>query len=74
MRTEPTARIPLGILGLLAGLTIYGLVIPRYLPELIRNWPTLFQALIYLALGILWLMPLRKFLIWMETGHWRSRD
>ena len=74
MRTEPTARIPLGILGLLAGLTIYGLVIARYLPELIGNWPTLFQALIYLALGILWLMPLRRFLIWMETGHWRSRD
>ena len=73
MRTEPTARIPLGILGLLIPLAIYGIVIARYLPELIGNWPTLVQTIIYLVLGIIWLLPLRRFLIWMETGHWRTR-
>jgi hypothetical protein len=72
MRTEPTLRIPLGILALLAGLVVYGLVIARYLPELIGGWPTLAQAIVYLALGLAWLLPLKRFLIWMETGRWRG--
>lgn len=70
MREEPTARIPLGILGLLIGLTIYGVVLARYLPGLIGEWPTLIQTVIYIFLGLIWLLPLRRFLIWMETGKW----
>ena len=69
MRTEPTWRIPVGIIGLLVGLTVYGLVIARFLPELIGGWPTIVQTVIYLVLGVIWLLPLRRFLIWMETGR-----
>lgn len=72
MRREPTWRIPAGILGLLAGLTIYGLVIARYAPGLIGTWPSLAQMLVYIVLGIAWLLPLKRFLIWMETGRWRA--
>ena len=72
MRTEPTARIPLGILGLLVGLAVYGILIARYLPDLIGHWPALAQTVVYLILGVIWLLPLRRFLIWMETGKWRS--
>ena len=71
MRREPTWRIPIGLLGLLFALLVYGLVIARYVPGLIGRWPTLAQTAIYLALGLLWLLPLRRFLIWMETGRWR---
>ncbi|ANY20541.1 hypothetical protein A6F68_02035 [Tsuneonella dongtanensis] len=70
MRTEPTLRIPLGILALLAALAAYTLVIARYAPDLIGDWPTLAQALVYLVLGIVWLLPLRRFILWMETGRW----
>ncbi|WP_340587866.1 DUF2842 domain-containing protein [Erythrobacter alti] len=70
MRTEPTLRIPLGILGLCAVLTVYAIVIARYVPDLIGDWNALFQAIVYLALGLVWLLPLRRFLIWMETGRW----
>ena len=70
MRTEPTLRIPLGILALLAALAAYALVIARYVPEIIGDWPTLAQALVYLVLGIVWLLPLRRFILWMETGRW----
>lgn len=70
MREEPTGRIPLGILGLLVGLMIYGIVIARYAPDIIGDWPTLVQTVIYLILGVIWLLPLRNFLIWMETGKW----
>ena len=71
MRTEPTWRIPVGLLGLLIGLAIYGLVIARYLPDLIGEWPTLVQTVVYVVLGLVWLLPLGRFLKWMETGNWR---
>jgi Protein of unknown function (DUF2842) len=70
MRKEPTLRIPLGILGLLAGLTVYGLLIARFVSPLIENWNGLAQAPVYIALGLVWLLPLKRFLIWMETGRW----
>ena len=71
MRTSPTWRIPFGILALLAGLGVYAMIIARYLPGLIGEWHALAQALVYLILGVVWLLPLRRFLIWMETGRWR---
>jgi Protein of unknown function (DUF2842) len=71
MRTEPTLRIPLGILGLLIALLIYGGLIARYLAPLIAEWPALAQLPVYVVLGVVWLLPLRRFLIWMETGRWR---
>jgi membrane protease YdiL (CAAX protease family) len=70
MREQPTLRIPLGILALLAALTVYGVVVATFVPPLIGYWPGLAQAAIYLVLGLVWLLPLRRFLIWMETGSW----
>lgn len=72
MRTEPTIRIPLGVLGLLAVLALYGIAIARYVAPLITSWPALAQLPIYVILGVIWLAPLRRFLIWMETGRWRA--
>jgi hypothetical protein len=72
MRETPTWRIPLGILGLFAALMIYGLVIARYAPALIGHWPPPAQTAVYMVLGLVWLLPLRRFVIWMETGRWRS--
>ncbi len=71
MRTEPTWRIPVGLLGLLVALGVYGLVVARYVPGLVGDWPTLVQTIVYLALGLVWLLPLGRFLKWMETGSWR---
>jgi len=71
MRREPTWRIPAGVLALVAALTAYGVVIASYLAPVLADWPALAQMPIYLVLGIVWLLPLRRFLIWMETGRWR---
>jgi len=70
MRETPTWRIPFGIIGLFVALMIYGVVIARYAPEVIGSWPGLAQAVVYLILGVIWLLPLKRFLIWMETGRW----
>jgi hypothetical protein len=71
MHREPTWRIPVGVLLLLTALLIYGLLIAQFIAPLIRGWPALLQTPLYLLLGVIWLLPLRRFLIWMETGNWR---
>ncbi len=70
MRTEPTLRIPLGVLGLFAALMVYGGLVARYIAPIISGWHALVQTVIYILLGVVWLLPLRRFLIWMETGRW----
>ena len=71
MRKEPTWRIPAGILLLLAALLVYGAVIAQFLGPWISAWPVWAQTLVYIALGVVWLLPLKRFLIWMETGRFR---
>ena len=70
MRTEPTWRIPFGVLSLFIGLMVYGLLIARFIAPLIGGWHALLQTPVYLLLGVIWLLPLRRFMIWMETGRW----
>ena len=74
IRNQPTWRIPVGILALLASLAIYGTLVAWFVPPLIQNWSALAQTPVYLALGLLWLLPLGRFLIWMETGRWSAPD
>ena len=71
MRTEPTIRIPLGVLGLFIALMVYGGLVARHVAPLIADWHALAQPPVYILLGVVWLLPLRRFLIWMETGRWR---
>lgn len=70
MRETPTWRIPFGIFALFLLLMAYGLVIARYAPEIIGSWSGAAQTVVYVVLGLVWLLPLRRFLIWMETGRW----
>ena len=70
MRNEPTWRIPVGLMGLLLALLVYGTLVARYVPEVIGGWNALVQTVISLFRGLVWLLPLRRFLIWMETGRW----
>lgn len=70
MREEPTLRIPMGVLALFAALVVYALAVARWIAPLMQDWSGLAQAPVYVLLGVVWLLPLRRFLIWMETGRW----
>ncbi len=70
MRETPTWRIPVGVLALFAALLVYGLLIARYVHPMISQWHALLQMPIYIVLGIVWIFPLKRYLIWMETGRW----
>ncbi len=69
MRQQPTLRSPFGILLLLLGLAVYALGV-AWASQWIGEWPMPVQAVVYLVLGVAWLLPLKRFLIWMETGRW----
>jgi hypothetical protein len=66
---KPTWRKPVGVLALLAALLVYAALVARLLAP-IAAWPVPVQAAIYFVLGTVWLLPLRRFLVWMETGRW----
>lgn len=66
---RPTWRKPVGVIALVGALGLYALLIVG-LSGWIGALPVLAQAAIYLVLGTVWLLPLRRFLIWMETGRW----
>jgi hypothetical protein len=74
MRQQPTWRIPIGVLALVVALAIYCLLVANYLGPIITEWPGLVQLPVYVLLGVVWLLPLRRFLIWMETGRWSAPE
>ena len=65
----PTWRKPVGILALMLAVLIYAVLVAA-LVEPIAAWPVLAQTAIYAVVGTIWLLPLRRYLIWMETGRW----
>ncbi|OYW44586.1 MAG: hypothetical protein B7Z08_06430 [Sphingomonadales bacterium 32-68-7] len=69
MREKPTLRIPLGLIALLIALGIYIFAVASLSPW-VGQWHAGLQAVFYLVAGVAWLLPLRRFLIWMETGRW----
>lgn len=70
MRNEPTWRIPVGILALMIGLALYAIAVASA-AEWIGQLHVLLQVPIYVVLGTVWIMPLRRFLKWMELGRWK---
>ena len=68
---NPTLRKPFGVLAIVLGLTLYAVLIASA-ANLMAALPLLVQASIYLVLGIVWILPLRPLLIWMETGSFRA--
>ena len=71
MREEPTWRIPVGIFGLLIGLAAYAAFFVG-ISDWITEQHVALQTVIYIVLGVAWLLPLKRFLIWMETGRWSA--
>lgn len=67
---KPTLRKPVGVIALILGLTIYAVAVAT-LSTWIERLPALAQLPIYAIFGIVWILPLKPLLLWMETGRWR---
>lgn len=67
----PSWRKPFGIFMILALIMFWAALIVSLSPW-IGTFHTLVQGLIYLTAGIVWILPLKPLLRWMETGKWRE--
>ena len=67
---KPSWRKPIGILALLAALAAYAMIVVTLL-EPVQRLPIVVQLLAYAVAGTVWLLPLGRFLRWMETGRFR---
>lgn len=66
----PSWRKPAGIFAILTLILLWAVLIAS-LSGLVGGWHWVFQLLFYLVTGIVWIMPLKPLLLWMETGRWR---
>lgn len=68
---EPSWRKPAGMAAILLLITVWAVIvvsIADYLTGL--PWPV--HAIYYTVAGIVWILPLKPLLRWMETGRWRA--
>ncbi len=68
---KPTWRKPIGILGMIVYITLWSLLVASQW-AIISAAHILVQAVIYCILGLIWIVPLKPLLLWMETGKWRE--
>ena len=68
---KPSWRKPAGI-GLILLLIVVWAVIVVTVAEALGALPWPVWALYYTIAGIVWVLPLKPLLRWMETGRWRA--
>jgi hypothetical protein len=66
----PSWRKPAGI-GLILLLILVWSVLVVSASDLIAGLPWPVHAFYYVVAGIIWILPLKPLLRWMETGRWR---
>jgi hypothetical protein len=68
---QPSWRKPVGMMMILT-LILFWAVLVVSLSPWVGTWPVLVQGVFYLIAGIVWIMPLKPLLRWMELGRWRG--
>ena len=67
---KPSWRKPAGIFLILLLIVGWSVIVVT-VGERLTGVPVLLQALFYLVAGIVWILPLKPLLKWMESGTWR---
>ena len=67
---EPSSRTLAGI-GLILMLIAVWATFVASLARTVGGWPVLIQAPFYLIMGIIWIIPLKPLVRWMQTGRWK---
>jgi hypothetical protein len=70
---KPSWRKPAGALGIVLYIMLWVVTVASFSAE-IGSLPILVQLLIYVALGVVWIAPLKPVLRWMELGKWKSSE
>jgi Protein of unknown function (DUF2842) len=70
MSEKPSIRKPVGVLAILLLIAIWAALIAS-LSATVGKLPVLAQVAFYIIAGIMWILPLKPVLYWMETGRFR---
>ena len=70
--SQPSPRKLIGIAAILLLIALWAAFVAVLAP-LVGRWPVLAQAPYYLLMGTVWIVPLKPFLRWIETGSFRAR-
>ena len=65
---QPSVRTLAGVLLVLLLIAIWAALIASLAP-VVGRWPVLVQAPFYLIMGIIWIIPLKPLVRWMQSGR-----
>lgn len=68
---QPSFRKLIGVAGILL-LILFWVGLVASLAPFVGRWPVLVQASFYLITGIVWIIPLKPLVRWMQTGRFRA--
>lgn len=68
---EPSARKLAGIALILLLIAAWAGFVAS-LAQVVGKWPALVQAPFYLFMGIMWIIPLKPLIRWIQTGSFRA--
>ena len=68
---RPSWRKPAGVFLILALIAVWGVLVATG-AEWLDGVPWPVHAHYYVTAGLIWVLPLKPLLRWMETGRWRA--
>jgi hypothetical protein len=73
LSTKPSARTLVGT-ALIVSLIVLWAAFVASLARIVGQWPILVQAPFYLVMGMIWIIPLKPLVRWIQTGSFRTRS
>ena len=70
-RTSPSFRTLAGITLILLLIALWAAFVASF-AQIVGRWPTLIQAIYYLFMGTVWIIPLKPLVRWIQTGRFRA--
>jgi hypothetical protein len=71
--SEPAPRKLAGIALILLLIVLWAAFVAALAP-VVGKWPVLVQAPYYLFMGMVWIIPLKPLIRWMQTGSFRAPE
>lgn len=62
---NPSWRKPAGVLGIMLLIAVWAVIVASLSP-VVGGWHWVLQAVFYLVAGVVWILPLKPVLAWME--------
>lgn len=68
---QPSPRKLVGILAILLLIVVWAAFVAS-MARVVGRWPILLQAVFYLVMGLIWIVPLKPLVRWIQTGSTRA--